>query len=210
MDGRKAITRPVMARGAHGACPEEAWTPYIAQTRDRARAASNRLVSSLMDHHALLVGKVYRQAAVVERQHDFDRDLTAATRGRFVETLAGWRVAVAPARACAEAAVDRANQLIHCYWGAFLRAYRESNPSAVPPDEWRPGVAVIDPYWAKPDPFLLLRFRADDDAEDEATRRAGRTLGRALEIISDCDCSQCNRPDPEDEGELPDHEGDYG
>jgi len=201
-DGRDAITGTERAAGwRQGADVEEAWTPFIAQLRDHARAVSNQLATSLLDNHRTLVSRLYRQAEVVIRQHDFDHELTAGTRGRFVGSLASWRIAVAPARAEAEAAVDHANQLIHCYWGAYLRSYREADSAAVLPAGWRPGIAVIDPYWAKPDPLLLLTFRPDGDAEDdEATTRAAHTLRRAMEIISDCRCPICKRSDPGGDG----------
>jgi hypothetical protein len=199
-DGRDAITGPAPGWEQRQADLEEAWTPFIAQVRDEARAVSNQLATALIDDHRALISKLYRQAEVVIRQHDFDHELTAATRGRFIGSLTHCRMAVAPARARAEAAVDYANQLIHCYWGAYLLGYRQADPAAVLPVGWRPGAAVIDPYWAKPDPFLLLTFGLDGEIDDEATTRAAGTLRRAMEIIANCRCPICKRANPGDDG----------
>jgi hypothetical protein len=199
-DGRAAITGPAPGWGQEVTGVEEAWTPFIGETRDKARAASNDLAAWLMDNNRPLVSKIFKQAEVVVWQHDSVKELTPGSRGRFVESLTSWRVAVAPARSRAESAVDRANQLIHCYWGAYLLGYRRAGREAALPAGWRPGTAVIDPYWAKPDPLLLLSFRPGDDVEDEATTRASGTLRRALEIISDCRCPMCKQPDSGDNG----------
>jgi hypothetical protein len=177
-DGRRQLTVPVLADQPGG--PDEAWTPFIGEARDVARAASNQLIAWLLDQNQNLIRKIYKQADTVVREHDVEHDLTDGTRGRFVSSVSTWRAAATATRARAEAAVDHANQLIHCYWRAFLRSGPKQQP---PPPGWQPGLAVADPVWAKADLLLLLTY--GDQVDDEATAHAGHVLRRALQIIAD-------------------------
>lgn len=183
VDGRRlTLSAPAPGRSV---AAEEAWTPFIAQARDVARATSNQMIAWLLESNGDLVRKTYKQAETVIREHDVARNLTEGARGRFVESLSTWRVAAAAGRARAEAAVDHANLLIHCYWQAFLLGYsrvRRHHPGLPVADRWQPGTAVIDAIWANADALLLLSF--GDQEEDEATTCAGRTLRRALEITA--------------------------
>jgi hypothetical protein len=194
-DGRRAITVP-SGDPPLGGNPEEAWTPFIGHAHDLARAVSNQMAAWLLDQHGVLVRKIYTQAQSVVREHDADGHLTAGSHGRFVESLSAWRVETASARARAEAAADRSNLLIQCYWQGFLAGYarirgrgRGRGANLPPAAGWRPGEAVIDPFWDKPDPLLLLTFGHADD--DQATTDAGRILRRAMDIVANCRCPAC-------------------
>lgn len=190
-DGRRAITVP-LGNQLPGGRPEEAWTPFIGHAHDLARAASNQMVAWLVDEHSTLMQRIYKRAQSVVREHDADGHLTAGSHGRFVESLSAWRVENASARARAEAAVDRCNLLIQSYWQGFLTGYgrRRGRVTSLPSAAgWWPGAAVIDPFWDKPDPLLLLTYgRADDD---QATTDAGRVLRRAMDIVANCRCPAC-------------------
>jgi hypothetical protein len=192
-DGRRMITAPSGQRPP-GGDQEEAWTPFIGHAHDLARATSNQMVAWLLERHGALVQKIYKQAQSVVREHDRDHHLTTGSRGRFDESLTAWRVQSAAARARAAAAADRSNLLIHSYWQGFLTGYtrgrgRGANPSAV---GWRPGETVIDPFWDKPDPLLLLTYGHADD--DQATTDAGRIVRRAMDILANCRCAACAPP----------------
>ena len=171
---------------------EEAWTPFIDQARDRARATSNQMIAWFLNSNKDLARTIYRQAEIVVRQHAGDGPLDGA-RGRFVASLSTWRVDTASARARAEAAVDFANQLIDCYWQAYLVGYLSETSGNRPASairRWEPGRAAIDPIWNKIDALLLLTYGGEDD---ETTSQAGRTLRRALQIVADCTCPKCNK-----------------
>ena len=192
LDGRRPVTAP-SGHQPPGAGPEEAWTPFIGHAHDLARAASSQMVTWLLERHGALIRKIYKQAQSVVREHDTDGHLTPGTRGRFNESLGHWRVESAAARARAEAAVDRSNLLIDCYWQGFLAGYdrsRERGRGTSPPGaDWKPGRTVIDPFWDKPDPLLLLTYGQADG--DQATTDAGRVLRRAMDILANCRCPQC-------------------
>jgi hypothetical protein len=196
-DGRRVITVPSGNQPLNGN-PEEAWTPFIGHAHDLARAASNQMVTWLLERHGALVQKIYKQAQTVVREHDTDGHPTAGSHGRLVESLSAWRVETAAARARAEAAADRSNLLIQSYWQGFRTGYarassrgrvggRGANLSATV--DWRPGKAVIDPFWDKPDPLLLLTYGTADD--DQATTDASRILLRAMDIMANCRCPAC-------------------
>jgi hypothetical protein len=187
-DGRRVITAPAGNQSA-GRSLEEAWTPYIGHAHDLARAASNQMVTWLLERHGALVKKLYRQAQTVVREHDADGHLTAGTRGRFQDSLSAWRVESAAARARAEAATDRSNLLIDCYWQGFLTGYARGRRTSSPAVGWQPGKAAIDPFWDKPDPLLLLTYGQADG--DQATADAGRILRRAMDILANCRCPGC-------------------
>jgi hypothetical protein len=194
-DGRRAITVPPVSDAAGGSL-EEAWTPFIGHAHDLARTTSSQMVTWLFERHASLVQKIYKQAETVVREHDAAGHLTQGARGRFVESLSAWRVTMAAARARAEAASDRSNLVIQSYWQGFLAGYsrarrsrRRSGANLPPAAGWRPGPAVIDPFWDKPDPLLMLGYGPADD--DQATTDAGRTLRRAMDILANCHCPAC-------------------
>ncbi len=180
-DGRTAVTVPG---------PDEAWTPFIGQACASARKASNQMQAWLHETYADLVSTVYGRAEIVVRQHDGPRTLTDGARGRFYGSLTAWRIEAAAARARAEAAVDYSNQLIDCYWQAYLIGYLRGHAAGGRAlADWHPVAATIDPIWDSIDALLLLSYGPTE--KDKATSKAAETLLRALDIMADCTCPQC-------------------
>jgi hypothetical protein len=184
LDGRNAVTVP--------ADPAKAWTPFIDGACHSAGKVSNQTQVRLLTTRKELVTAIYREAGSVVRQHDGMGILTEGTRGRLIVSLTEWRAEAASAKVLAEAAVNSANQLIACYWQAYLLGYASGgdNGGRPLPRVWRPVDAELDPIWDKIDALLMLSYGTK---EDEATRKAGHILSRALDIIAYCECAICRK-----------------
>jgi hypothetical protein len=193
-DGTRGIplVLPEHLRGslATAAEPAPAWTPYIEGAHLKATAASTRLAAVLLETHRDTIVALYRRAEVVVREHDHQRSLSDAARGRFILSLNHWRVTATACRPWAETAATHANLLIAEYWKALTRSYLRWFPLDRRHPERRdaerraamqlaPAWAQTDPVWTKPDALLLLSFPKDD----ASSAQAARTLQHALCII---------------------------
>ncbi|MGI5243279.1 hypothetical protein [Dactylosporangium sp. CA-139066] len=167
--------------------PGEVWTPFVQLAHDRASAASNAMAAALVDDNQQLIVSIYRYAANLVHIHEAHAHEArgsselAAARGRFQVQVERWLAQLAAYRSRADTAVIYANLLIDTYWDALQRAHYRRYRDAYRCAGLRPVRAVLDPIWAKADPFLLLQFGAEG-TDNEATARAGRLLNRAIDL----------------------------
>jgi hypothetical protein len=158
------------------------WTGYVGQRHARVQALSSGLASELLLRHPSLLRRIYGLANAVVREHDIDGRLTPPTEGRFLHLLTEWRSVVAGVRCVVESAVHEANGLVDCYWATLARRH----PKLKPPggSATRPLPAIVPADWVHPDQLLMLAFGTAASV-DPVTRRAGRVLARALEIVGE-------------------------
>jgi hypothetical protein len=195
-------------------------TPYIESVHQQVRATCGQLVYGLHRTQRTLRVQTYRCADAFVRLHDAGRPTRAAC-GRFSAWLNQWNGLLYEHGRTVDKTVGNGNYLIARYWEAAQTAHR--HPASASGNRRPlcrsliPQYVEIDPSWAKPDHFLLVRYRRgeqatdepgqeigtgnggpatslDDDLTDDPTAHAAWVLRRALDLMS----QELKNPYPDD------------
>ncbi|MER6916533.1 hypothetical protein ABT354_33180 [Streptomyces sp. NPDC000594] len=150
-------------------------TPYVTAIRMGARRSTEQMRAALIRRERNRIAVLRAESVRVITQYDIRREPMPAALARYGRWVAEWRTRTDLCRAHAQAVVDRANQLLACYWGGVLAEHETLGlVERRPVPEWLPGRVELDSTWRHPDVWLL----DDDTTGATATSRALWLLDR--------------------------------